>query len=222
MKQVWLIIVVMCTSFSCKQNKETAPSSNPISIAEKIANAHGFNQWERISKMEFTFNIDRDSSHFQRAWVWYPKKEDVQLITATDTIRYNRKVMDSISIQADKSFINDKFWLLVPFQLVWDTGTSISTPITEEAPISKVPMHKITLTYSNEGGYTPGDAYDLYFKDDYIIKEWVFRRGNSETPSLVSTFENYKDFNGIKLALEHKKAEGNWNLNFTNVNITLE
>ena len=32
-------------------------------------------------------------------------------------------------------------------------------------------------------------------------------------------FENYQDFNGVKIALDHKKAKGNWNLNFTNVKI---
>jgi len=34
---------------------------------------------------------------------------------------------------------------------------------------------------------------------------------------MITTFKNYQDFNGIKIALDHKKAEGNWNLNFTNI-----
>ncbi|WP_345007014.1 hypothetical protein [Snuella lapsa] len=222
MKQSLLLFVVICLIISCKQNKEEASNATSLTVAEKIAKAHGFKQWKQVSKMEFTFNIDKDSSHFERAWTWYPKTQDVQLIIAKDTIRYNRNTVDSLSIQADKSFINDKFWLFIPFQLVWDTRTNISTPVVEDAPISKTSMHKITLTYPNDGGYTPGDAYDLYFQDDYIIKEWVFRKGNKEKPSLVSTFEKYKDFNGIKLALEHKKAEGSWNLNFTNVSVVLE
>jgi len=36
---------------------------------------------------------------------------------------------------------------------------------------------------------------------------------------MITTFENYQDFDGIKIALDHKKSEGNWNLNFTNVKI---
>ena len=34
--------------------------------------------------------------------------------------------------------------------------------------------------YLSEGGYTPGDAYDIYFNEDYMIKEWTFRKGNSD------------------------------------------
>ena len=111
---------------------------------------------------------------------------------------------------------------MIPFQLVWDEGTTISEPVKDAAPISSKLLNKITITYSNEGGYTPGDAYDIYFDDDHIIKEWVFRQSNSTEPSLVNTFENYQDFNGIKIALEHKKAEGDWNLLIRNVKVGLE
>ena len=130
--------------------------------------------------------------------------------------------MDSTHIAADRAFINDKFWLLAPFQLVWDTSATISETKMAEAPISKTELNLITLTYPNEGGYTPGDAYDIYYGNDYLIKEWVFRKGNSVEPSLTTTFENFKDYNGIKIATDHKMADGNWNLNFTDVNITLD
>ena len=110
------------------------------------------------SSIAFTFNVDKDSSHFERTWNWHPKTNDVILISGNDTILYNRKHIDSISTNADKAFINDKYWLLAPFQLIWDQGTSISEAIKEEAPISKNILNKITLTYSSEGGYTPGDA----------------------------------------------------------------
>ena len=138
-----------------------------------------------------------------------------------DTIRYNTGNIDATLTKIDRGFINDKFWLLIPFQLVWDQGTTVSEPIKTEAPISKNKMNKITLTYPNEGGYTPGDAYDIYYGDDYLIKEWAYRKGNKPEASLINTFENYQDFNGIKIALEHKKAKGDWNLNFTNVKVTL-
>ncbi len=49
-----------------------------------------------------------------------------------------------------------------------------------------------------------------------------YRRGNSKEPSLSTTFENYNDYNGIKIAKDHKQDDGNWNLNFTEVNVTLQ
>ena len=77
----------------------------------------------------------------------------------------------------------------------------------------------ITITYGKEGGYTPGDAYDLYFGNDLIIKEWVFREGNDSVPNMVTTWEDYKDFNGLNIATMHRDSTGNFKLYFTNISV---
>lgn len=222
-----LIFIFLAFLFvSCKESKSNTISEpiKELSIAEKIANAHGYENWENVKKIEFTFNVDRGDNHSERSWTWEPKKDIVTFLTQEDsTVVYNRKSMDSTVIKTDRSFINDKFWLFIPFQLVWDKGVTISDPVMAEAPISKAQMHKITLTYSNEGGYTPGDAYDLFYGDDFLIKEWVYRRGNSETPSLTTTLQDYQNFNGIKLATMRKMANNeDWSLFFTDVKATME
>jgi hypothetical protein len=217
-----LIILVACKAETKEQNTKTKMVSEEIhelSFSELIANAHGFENWKQINEIQFTFNVDRDDNHFERSWTWNPKTDDVRLISDQDTLQYHRKSVDSLSLHADKAFINDKFWLLVPFQLVWDKGSTISEPKKEAAPISKAELNKITLTYGNEGGYTPGDAYDIYFDKDYMIREWVFRKGNAKEPSMITTFENYQEFKGIKIAQDHKMAEGNFNLYFSNIKI---
>ncbi|WP_370476921.1 hypothetical protein [Tamlana flava] len=199
----------------CKQKLERQSIEKEMPVKKKIAKAHGFEHWKNVLEITFNFNG-------KRHWTWSPKTNDVTLITASDTINYNRKSVDSLSLNADRAFINDKFWLLIPFQLVWDKSASISEPIKEIAPIGKTELNKITLSYSNEGGYTPGDAYDIYFGDDYLIKEWIFRRGNQKEPSLTNTFEHYQDFNGIKIALDHKNPQNNWSLGFTDVHVVFE
>ena len=214
MKNLILIAVLTLFIISCKEKKETIPEPEvkELTIAEKIANAHGFENWKHVSQINFTFNE-------QRNWSWNTKSNEVTLITETDTLTYNRKKVDSLSTKANGGFVNDKFWALIPFQLVWDKGLTISESSISEAPISKSQLNKITITYSNEGGYTPGDAYDIFYDDTFIIKEWVFRRGNSEKPSLTNTFENYQDFNGIKIATEHKTDDGGWNLKLSNIKV---
>ena len=228
-----IITYLFCFSlimYSCKQEKtnvieessQTEDKIQPTTVAEKIAHAHGFENWERVKSFEFTFGGKLEDTNSGRSWVWNPKTNDVKLTSGDKVIEYNRNEMDSIALTADRAFINDKFWALIPFQLIWDTGTTISEPIKEEAPISKQIMNKVVLTYSNEGGYTPGDAYDIYYDDNYIIREWNFRQGNAAEPSLTNTFENYSDYQGIKVAQDHKKAEGDWNLLVRNVKVTLE
>ncbi len=216
MKNLLYISCTLLFFIACKKQKNMEqPISVDLPIANKIANAHGFETWKNVSEVAFTFAK-------KRQWIWKPKTHDITLITRTDTISYNKKTVDSLPLGTDKAFINDKFWLLIPFQLLWDKGTTISEPIKAKAPVSKKNMNKITVSYADNVGYTPGDAYDIFFENDYIIKEWIFRRGNGTAPSLINTFENYQDFNGIKIAQDHKKGEGDWNLTLTEVKITLE
>ena len=218
MKNIILAVsIVLC--ISCKQKEETKVVEKELTVAEKIANAHGFENWKKVKEIAFTFNVDKDTMHFERSWRWNTKSGDVTLISSKDTITYNRKHVDSASTNADKGFINDKFWFLAPFQLVWDSGTNISDPVVEESPMSKTIMNKITLTYINEGGYTPGDAYDFYYEDDFIIREWIFRKGNAKEPTMTTSWEDYETFNGLKLAKSHKKPEGNWKLHFTGITV---
>jgi hypothetical protein len=218
-----MIVLVSCKTDSKDQNETTeniSEEKKELSVAEKIAQAHGFDQWKNVNSIEFTFNVDRGENHFERPWTWQPKENYVVSAISKDSIyMYTRTKMDSVSINVDKAFINDKFWLLVPFQLVWDEGKTISETVKEIAPISKTELNKITLTYGNEGGYTPGDAYDIFYDDDYIMREWVFRKGNSQEPSMTTTFENYEDFNGLKIAKDHKMVEGEFNLYFSNIKV---
>ena len=131
MKNLLFILFVTGLCFSCKEKEENKIIEKELTIAEKIANANGFADWKNVSQIDFTFNVDRDTTHFERSWSWKPKTGDVTLISANDTISYNRKTVDSISLNADKGFINDKYWLLAPFQLVWDQSAKLSEPSKE-------------------------------------------------------------------------------------------
>ena len=215
MQKVLLIISLIIFCFTCKQKETKNQEKSQLTIAEKIANAHGFKNWDKVKEIQFKFGKNR-------LWRWYPKTDDITLMTKSDTISYNRNSIDSISVKADRAFINDKFWLLIPFQLVWDNSATISKSYEETAPISKTMMNKIAITYPYEGGYTPGDAYDIFYDSNFIIKEWVFRKGNSKEPSLINTFEDYKDFNGIKISLNHTRNNGKPSVHFSNVKVTLE
>lgn len=215
MKKPIYITFIICVFVSCRQKAEKTPVETDINFAQEIANAHGFKNWKNVSEITFTFGG-------KRSWLWKPKTNDVTLMTKKDTINYNRTSVDSLSYKADRAFINDKFWLLIPFQLVWDSSATISEPTKTKAPVSKELMNKITITYPNKGGYTPGDAYDIYFDDDYIIKEWGFRKGNKVEAGLVNTFEDYQDFSGLKLALDHRKPNGKQGVKFTKVKVTLK
>lgn len=216
------IMAILLLSVSCKDDKKEEPKTavRELTILEKVANAHGFENWKTISHIKYTFNVDRDSSHFERTWLWEPKTNNVVLTTREDTVRYNRMSMDSTIMKTDGGFINDKFWLLGPFQLVWDQNNfTYEHEATSDAPISKEAMQKLTIVYGSEGGYTPGDAYDFYFGEDYRIKEWVYRKGNQEEPSMITSWEDYKNLNGLHIASMHKMPDSDFMLYFTGIEV---
>ena len=227
MKNTFLLCCLATLSFiACKtENKQkTATETTPekeLNILEKVAYAHGFEHWKAVKEIAFTFNVDREGNpHYQRSWVWDTKENKVTAITDKDTLTYFRKDMDSIATKTNGGFINDKFWLMAPYNLIWDRD-NITYTLTPEAvaPISEKKMQKLTIVYGNEGGYTPGDAYDFFFGDDYIIQEWNFRKGNQEEPSMSTTWQDYLETKGLKIATAHKNKEGNFTLSFTGVEV---
>lgn len=216
----------MCVllALGCKKELKKDDNANhkELDIIEKIALAHGYENWNKVSEIAFTFNVDRDSTHFERSWVWEPKTNNVSFTSTNETLSYNRKAMDSIAYKTNSGFINDRYWLLAPFNLIWDRDNyTFDHERDSKAPISKKPMQKLTIVYGNEGGYTPGDAYDFFFGDDYIIREWVFRKENQSEPSMVTTWENYSDVQGFKFVRDHKKAEGNFNLYIDGISVKM-
>lgn len=221
-KSLLLSLTVLLLATSCKSDKKQPETETPpveeITVLEKIANAHGYENWKDVSSIKFTFNVDREDEHFERTWLWETASNNVTMMTRQDTITYNRKEVDSTMAGTDGGFVNDKYWLLAPYQLVWDQK-SFDYDLKEnvEAPIAKTAMHKLTIVYDNEGGYTPGDAYDFYFGDDHIVKEWAYRKENQAEPNMVTTWEDYKELKGLKIGTVHKRPDTDFSLYFTGI-----
>ena len=224
MKQPTILLLTIIFMFSCnsekKERKPISVKTTELTVPEKIAEAHGYKHWKDVNSIQFTFQVDRNGQEGNgRSWIWFPKKDSVIMQAGEQYVKYNRSQIDSLSVNADRAFINDKFWLLIPFQLVWDEGTTISEPRKSVAPISKQELNKITLTYGNEGGYTPGDAYDIFYDDDFVIREWIFRQGNTTEATMSTTFENYQNHRGLLLAENHKMENSEFNLRLLDINV---
>lgn len=220
MKKCIVLTICLIGFLGCKENKkeETKDQRTDLSILEKVAHAHGFDSFKNLEEIQFTFNVERDTSHFERSWAWSTNTNRVKAMGNGDEVVYARKNVDSTTAKVDAGFINDKYWLLAPFNLIWDRDNITYEHQTDiPAPISKDPMQKLTIVYGNDGGYTPGDAYDFYFGPNFLIREWVYRRGNQEEASTTTTWEDYEDFNGLKIAKMHKNDDGSFQLYFTGI-----
>ena len=223
MKKILFAFILASITFSCKNssdNSESEKNQTPeLTTLEKVAQAHGYDNWKNIEHLTYTFNVNRDTTHFERSWQWQPQKNQIKMLTAQDTVEYVRQDMDSIQLKADQAFINDKYWLLFPFQLVWDKGFQHSEKDSIKAPISNQEMKEITIAYDSKDGYTPGDTYKIYVDQDFIIREWSYTPSGSKEPRLATTWDDYVEINGLKIAQSHSNKENNFKLYFTNLKI---
>ncbi len=216
------LLTISCVEYTPSKDVEPTPVQEVVELseAEVIAKNNGIAHWDDVTQIDFTFNVDRNRKNVaKRSWSWKPKTGDVTMMSDSDTISYNRSSVDSTSLKADQGFTNDKFWLLAPYQLVWDEETSIHITADVLSPLSRKQSKKITTVYANEGGYTPGDAYDYYYNDDYQVTEWAYRRANSPEPSMITTFEEYKNIDGLNIATEHRNEDGTFKLYFTDIKV---
>lgn len=212
MKKFTLLLFVISLLLSCSETPEKT-------IIQKIANANGFEKFEDVEELRYTFNVKvNDTLRTSRAWTWRPKDKTATITTPDSTVTYNYETEAPQNEKTDQRFINDQYWLLFPFHLVWD---DMEWEHTEQAtaPISGEQMQRVTVTYPDGAGYTPGDVYEIYFGNDYMIKEWVYLSGGSRENPFATTWENYEEHKGIPIAKTHKNADGSFELFFTDVSV---
>lgn len=215
MKCIVVAICIILVQTSCSSN-----NGDKSDEALAIAKAHGADNFDKIKTIEFTFNVQRDTVQSARHWKWV---RETNMITSTDkgkTTSFKRYDTSTADLkQLNAKFTNDEYWLLFPLHLKMDNGYTFTKNDTAMAPLSGQKYHKYTVKYNDKDGFTPGDMYDLYTDDDNIIREWAFHKKAVAEPTLVTTWETYKDFEGLKIAQDHKSKDGKFRLFFTDIRV---
>jgi len=221
MKKLIPLALLIIIISSCKPDSKQS-AEPPLTTVEKIAKEAGFESWDSISQVKFTFEVGKAGrALYQRHWLWDKKTNNVTLKTKTDTVTYNRNLaMDSIQKSADRAFVNDVYWLIPEFKFTTDQGTEIIEKADAVAPISKDTLDMFTIIYGGDGGYTPGDAYDVYYDKDYKLKEWAYRQGNDTTVYMMTTFEKFETYNGVTIAKDHRTPERMTRIYLRNIEFT--
>jgi len=216
--RAWLVAALGALLLAgCAAGDRIPPASS--GPAAEVAHAYGVAHWEQIERLDFTFGAQVGDAVVSRRWTWWPQVDRVTLHQgAGRTISYHRADLGPGTpaeiTQADRWFINDSYWLLFPFQLVWSdpevTGAGVAA-----LPIGEGTARKVVVQFPDEGGYTPGDAYDLYLGPGGLIEQWVFRRGGGEE-GRPATWERHARLGPILVSLLHQGPEG-FRIEFTGV-----
>ncbi|MEO0965868.1 MAG: hypothetical protein AAFY08_12180 [Planctomycetota bacterium] len=206
----------------------TQPADSPgDALKLAIAERHGIADWPDVTRLAFTFNVQTPERRVERAWTWAPHTNAVTLTeNGNPTAFTHGPDVPQADRAADRKFINDTYWLLMPFYVVW-ADCELSAPIVltgDDKPdvLGDVagPITMTTVTFPS-GGYTPGDAYDLYLDQTNLLVGWTFRRGGQPGGD-VMPFTGHVTQHGITIALYHQRPGGGFRLWFTDVEVTAE
>lgn len=214
----------------------TAGAQSCPPAAEKIAQAFGLDSWGQVEAIRYTFNIDAPALNrkFSRTWTWEPKTGQVTYEGKDKAgnpvkVTYLRSQLSSqpenVQKEIDPGFVNDQYWLLFVFHACWDTGATVEEKGMQKLPLGGGTGRLVSVKYPAEGGYTPGDTWDLYIGPDNRVKQMLFRHGDPKAAVKVTsvTWAGYKKAGPILFSTEHKgNADGKAvTVSFTDVTVKL-
>ena len=217
-----LLLGVLCIAAPASAQQRPA-------IAEQIAKAYGLESWDKVEALRYTFSFEWGKIKLTRSWVWEPKADRVSYDGPDKAgkpikITYIRSQLASqdavVKEWVDPGFINDQYVLLFPLRLAWDTGATITDAGMAKLRLGKGSARKVVVKYPSDGGYTPGDTWELYVGNDNRIKELNFHHGGSAKPTNVNvTWGDHKMAGPLLISVDKRgKADGKpVRLWFTNV-----
>jgi len=217
---VFGVLIIAATSCSQKRTSVSEQTATAKISAEQIAKAYGLDSFGQIEAIRYTWNGQLPGTNISRSWVWEPKTgqvsyegkdKDGKPVKAT----YVRSQLDSqpanVNSEIDPAFVNDNYWLLFPFHAYWDNSATVTDQGMKQLPLGNGSANLVSVKYPSDGGYTPGDTWDLYVGKDNRVEQFVYHRGGPKKPSVViTTWEAYKKAGPLLTSTDqHGTADGN-------------
>ncbi len=184
-------------------------------IAEQIAKTYGVDSWGQVEAIRYTWHAQFLGVDVARAWTWEPKTGMVTFEGKDKSgkpvkVTYNSNQLgsqpDNVKNEVEPGFINDQYWTLFPFHIVWDGSATVTDQGMKKLPIGTGSATLVSVKYPAEaGGFTPGDTWELYVGKDNRVEQFVYHRGGAQKPSLVTaSWTGYKKAGPVLISTEHR------------------
>lgn len=236
MKNIYIPIIVALIGWACQPNTEQADNlyNNPaaegfnaaesdpaaIELADSIMVALGGRKnWDATRFISWNFFGARDL-------VWDKKDGRVRIESHRDSTTYllNLNTMegrvqvkgqeltqaDSLAKMLDRAkkiWINDSYWLVMPFKLK-DSGVTLKY-MGSDTLVNKNHYNVLQLTFENVGA-TPQNKYDLYVDvHDKLIRYWsYYSDASNDSANWTRPWDNYKKYGNILLSADRSDEGG--------------
>jgi hypothetical protein len=152
-----------------------------------------------------------------RQLLWDKMERRVRIESERDSSRYildlnsgeghvwrrGRAEVDSLDYFLDRArriWINDSYWLVMPFKLK-DSGVTLKY-LGEDVSDHGIPSELIEVTFSDVG-VTPQNKYKVWIgKESDLVVQWAyFRNADDPDPRIVTPWDDYLKFGDIFLSV---------------------
>ena len=219
---IFFTLILATASCSQKQQPpaaEQTTKTQPLTI-EQVAKTYGLDQFGQVEAIRYTWNAQFPGVNISRKWGWEPKKDQVSYegkdkdgkpVKATYLRSQLNSQPDNVKNEIDPSFVNDNYWLLFPLHAYWDKSATATDQGMKPLPQGSGSAQLVSVKYPSDGGYTPGDTWDLYVGKDGRVDQFVYHRGGPKKPStVIATWEGYKKAGPLLISTDHNgTADGN-------------
>ena len=216
MKNAYRVTMIGLLGFGILAFYSTARAQARPPIVEQMAKTYGIDSWGQIEGIRYTFNIDLPALNLKLAhmWEWEPKTGKVTFEGKDKDgkpvkVTYLRSQLSSqpanVKDEIDPAFMNDQYWLIFPFHVIWDTSADVQDKRKQKLPLGKGSADQVVVKYSGDVGYTPGDTWELFLGADKRVEEFIYRRGGPKKPSVViTTWAGYKKAGPLLISTDHR------------------
>lgn len=199
----------------------TARAQTRPAIAKQIAQTYGLDSFGQIEAVRYTWSLELPKIKLSRSWVWHPKTDQVSYEGKDKSgnavkVTYLRSQVDSqpanVRDEIDPAFVNDQYTLLFPLHVYWDSWADVHDMGMQKLPLGEGSARQVVVKYPSEGGYTPGDTWELYIGSDKRVQQIAYRRAGAEKPPklILLALEGYKKAGPLLISTNlHGLADGN-------------
>jgi len=219
---IFFALILAATSCSQKQQPpaaEQTTKTQPLTI-EQVAKTYGLDSFGQVEAIRYTWNAQFPGATLSHPWIWEPKKDQVTYDGKDKNgkpvkVTYLRSQLssqpDNVKNEIDPSFVNDNYWLLFPLHAYWDKSATATDQGMKPLPQGSGSAQLVSVKYPSDGGYTPGDTWDLYVGKDGRVEQFVYHRGGPKKPStVIASWEAYKKAGPLLISTDHNgTADGN-------------
>lgn len=181
-----------------------AKGHSPKELFQEINAHYGYNQLPNFQFIEFEFHVlipkGKDTIEVTRHWHWEIEADSAWRLDLDTSLKENSTANPEVKSQ----FVNDLYWLIFPQLALQDSSKTQYELMDSSDPKTKT----LSITYVDNGGFSPNDTYQLKVNPQGDITEWSYFKASAKEPTLTTSWENYKEVGGIYFSTLHKGPGG--------------